>query len=225
MEARTGRGAVVSLTGEAGLGKSRLIAEVCCGWPPMTASVSMPARARRTVNSSYLAWQPIWRRLFAITPDMDGDAAAHVQAKLAAVDPGLVRRAPLLAPVLNVALSENDLTRSLDARARKVSLESLLLDCLRAEVEHAPMVLVLEDCHWLDPLAGSAGSHRPRAGDPAHASVAGLSRPGPGASPRRPHRRCPTTATSLAPFTYAEAREFVAAKFGLTAADAPRRRR
>ncbi|MCB0075512.1 MAG: hypothetical protein KDE20_28860, partial [Caldilineaceae bacterium] len=173
------------------------------------------------VNSSYLAWQPIWRRLFAITPDMDGDAAAHVQAKLAAVDPGLVRRAPLLAPVLNVALAENDLTRSLDARARKVSLESLLLDCLCAEVEHAPMVLVLEDCQWLDPLSldlleviGRALetlpvllllAYRDRGQEQAHAArIAALPN----------HRNI-----ALAPLTYAEAREFVAAKFGLTAAD------
>ncbi|MCB0158982.1 MAG: AAA family ATPase, partial [Caldilineaceae bacterium] len=220
--ARTGRGAVVSLTGEAGLGKSRLIAEILRLATDRGFRIYAGEGTSYGVNSSYLAWQPIWRHLFAVPPDVEGDAlAVHVQAKLAAVDPGLVRRAPLLAPVLNVALAENDLTRSLDARARKASLESLLLDCLRAEIEYAPMVLVLEDCQWLDPLSldlleviGRALenlpvllllAYRERGQEQAHAArIEAL-----------PNHRTIT----LAPLTYAEAREFVSAKFGLTTAD------
>src|SRR5207302_2193157 len=40
-----------------------------------------------------------------------------------------------------------------DAKLRKTSLENLLVDCLRAKARREPLVLVLEDCHWLDPLS------------------------------------------------------------------------
>ena len=72
---------------------------------------------------------------------------------MAAIDPALVPRAPLLGPVLDLPIPDNDLTASFDAKLRKASLEELLAECLRARAARAPLVLVLEDCHWIDPLS------------------------------------------------------------------------
>jgi adenylate cyclase len=55
--------------------------------------------------------------------------------------------------VLNLQIPDNELTASFDAKLRKESLESLLVDCLRARARSMPLLLVLEDCHWLDPLS------------------------------------------------------------------------
>jgi len=62
-------------------------------------------------------------------------------------------RLPLLGAVLNLNIAENDLTNGLDARARKNSREALLSDCLRAKAAEHPLVLMLEDVHWIDPLS------------------------------------------------------------------------
>src|SRR5262249_15422802 len=62
-------------------------------------------------------------------------------------------RMPLLGAVLGLSLPDNEFTRAFDAKLRKVSLESLLVDCMRAQARAAPLLLVLEDCHWLDPLS------------------------------------------------------------------------
>jgi hypothetical protein len=64
-----------------------------------------------------------------------------------------VPRLPLLDTALNLTLPDNDLTRSFDAKLRKSSLEALLVDCLRARAKAAPLLFVLENCHWLDPLS------------------------------------------------------------------------
>src|SRR5690606_25202429 len=72
---------------------------------------------------------------------------------LAALDPDLVDRLPLLGDLLNQPLTENELTRSLDPKLRKTARESLLVDCLRLRAQAAPLLLVLEECHWLDPLS------------------------------------------------------------------------
>ena len=69
------------------------------------------------------------------------------------LDPALLPRLPLLAPLLGVAIPDTDLTESFDAKLRKTSLEALLVDCLRGIAEHGPLLLVLEDCHWLDDLS------------------------------------------------------------------------
>ena len=73
--------------------------------------------------------------------------------ELAAIDPVLVQRAPLLDRVLGLAIPDTELTRSFDAELRKTSLEALLVGCLRARATAEPLVLVLEDCHWIDPVS------------------------------------------------------------------------
>ena len=64
-----------------------------------------------------------------------------------------MQRAPLLGPLLGISIPENDLTRSFDAKLRKTSLEGMLADCLRARAADEFVVIVLEDCHWIGPLA------------------------------------------------------------------------
>jgi tetratricopeptide (TPR) repeat protein len=109
-------------------------------------------------NISYLAWHTIWRDFFQLTASGPPEAQAHrLEAQLAAIDPRLALRAPLLGVALNIPIPDNELTRSLDAQLRTELLRSLLLECLRAAPggpgEVKPLVLVLEDCHWLDPLS------------------------------------------------------------------------
>ncbi|MGP1674676.1 MAG: ATP-binding protein, partial [Candidatus Limnocylindrales bacterium] len=60
---------------------------------------------------------------------------------------------PLLEAVLGIDMPDNDLTSALDAKLRKASLEDLLTVCLRARADAEPLVLVLEDCHWIDALS------------------------------------------------------------------------
>ena len=55
--------------------------------------------------------------------------------------------------MLGLPIPDTELTRSFDPKLRKTSLENLLADCLRARARTEPLVLVLEDCHWLDPLS------------------------------------------------------------------------
>lgn len=152
--AARGRGQIIGITAEAGMGKSRLSAE----------SIRLAIGKGFTVyggecqsygtQMSYLVWRNIWRAFFAIDDAKDiSNLLAYVEAQLANLDPNLIQRAPLLEAVLNISLPDNDLTHSLDAKLRKESLEALLLDCLRQLTARTPLLLVLEDCHWLDPLS------------------------------------------------------------------------
>ncbi|MFN8499076.1 MAG: tetratricopeptide repeat protein [Anaerolineae bacterium] len=158
-EATAGHGQIVGITAEAGMGKSRLLAEVIRQAAGRGFVEYGGAAQSFGTNNSYLAWTPIWQAFFGL------DAAAPVDEqiqtvteRLTALDPSLLPRLPLLGIVLNLPIPDNDLTRSLDAKLRKTSLEALLVDCVRARVRgadmpSAPHLLILEDTHWLDPLS------------------------------------------------------------------------
>ena len=151
----SGTGGVVGISAEAGMGKSRLVAEFVRERPSPWAGSSRSASARHMGrNTSYFGWREVWRTLFHLRDDEPEEAQlARLEAELSAIDPGLVPRMPLLEPVVGLPIPDNDLTRAFDAKLRKTSLEGLLAVCLSARAAHQPLVIVLEDCHWLDELS------------------------------------------------------------------------
>ena len=126
-----GQGQVVGIVADAGLGKSRLLAEVIRLANKLGFIGYGGACQSDGINTAYLVWQPIWRAFFDVDPAMPP------------------RR--LLGAVLDIALPDNDFTHSLESQYRKSALEALLLDCLVAAAREAP--LLLEDAHWLDALS------------------------------------------------------------------------
>ena len=149
-----GRGQVVVISAEAGMGKSRLAAEVLSLVEERGLTILAGECQSYGANTSYLVWQSIWNGFFNVDHTLPlSDQRAHLQAELQRIDPSFVSRLPLLSAVLNISIPDNDLTASLDSKVRKSSLEDLLLRCLQKQARVQPLLLVLEDCHWLDPLS------------------------------------------------------------------------
>ncbi|MBX3010788.1 MAG: tetratricopeptide repeat protein [Caldilineaceae bacterium] len=153
-KATQGQGQWIGVVGEAGLGKSRLVAALVELAAAQGFALYGGECESYGVNSSYLVWQPIWQGILGINTDWRLSRQLYaLQRKLRAINPALVARLPLLGAVLNIEIPDNDLTLSLDAKLRKSSLEALLVDCLRAEARQTPLVIVLEACQWLDALS------------------------------------------------------------------------
>ncbi|HEY7179531.1 MAG TPA: tetratricopeptide repeat protein [Gaiella sp.] len=153
-ESVAGTGRVVGVAAEAGVGKSRLVAELVRTARRRGERVVVGECHAYGATTGYLAWREIWRTLLGLSDDDSEDAqVTRLAEELRAVDSALVPRAPLLEPVLGLTLPDNDLTASLDAKVRKASLEGLLVTCLRARAARRPLVVVLEDCQWLDELS------------------------------------------------------------------------
>jgi len=152
--AQTGSGQVVGIVAEPGVGKSRLVAEALRLAGERNLSCYAGECPAHGATASYDVWRRIWRGIFELDDAAATDRQiAGLEACLTQIDASLLQRLPLLGPVLNIPIPDTDLTRSLEAKLRKSSLESLLVDCLRARARRGPIVLVLEDCHWIDSLS------------------------------------------------------------------------
>jgi class 3 adenylate cyclase/tetratricopeptide (TPR) repeat protein len=152
--ARAGRGRVVGVAAEAGMGKSRLVVELTTTAAQRRVFTAQGECYAYGTNTGYLPWRTVYAALFGLDERADPDMQIRsVEAKLAAIHPSFVARAPLLSGVLDLAIPENELTASMDPKLRKVSLEALLVDVLRDRAEVEPLVIVLEDCHWIDSLS------------------------------------------------------------------------
>ena len=109
-----GRGRIVGVTGEAGLGKSRLVAELAEVARRSGLDVYAGACQSFGTQTPYLVWRDIWRSFFGIDGSLrDAQRVVdRLSAELESIAPGLAERAPLLASVLGVPLPDNELTAS-----------------------------------------------------------------------------------------------------------------
>ncbi|HXH23514.1 MAG TPA: AAA family ATPase [Dehalococcoidia bacterium] len=149
-QARRGQGHVVFISGEAGMGKSRLLLEFrrSLGEDGATwVEAHCNAYAR---NTPYVAITEVLKSAFALDEaDTEDVVVGRVQAAVAEWDEAAQPTAAYLRFLLNVDPGDAALA-SMDAGARRAgvldSLRALLLQLSRRR----PVVLVVEDLHWID---------------------------------------------------------------------------
>lgn len=145
---RLGKAQAIGIVAEAGMGKSRLVAEsirlarlhgfIGYGGSCQSDGVSTP----------YLAWKSVWSVFF--DPDQ---SLEMLEARLESLAPHRKDALPLLGVFLNRDIPENNFTRMLEPKYRQSALLALLEDCLRAAARQNPILIVLEDLHWVDALS------------------------------------------------------------------------
>ena len=157
--ARSGQGQIIGVTAEAGMGKSRLIAEALSVARDERSIIFGGVCQSYDTTTPYVVWRSVYRGLLGVDSAIGPEAQiGEAAAALRSIDASLSPRLPLLGPVLDLSIGDTDLTRSLDADLVKASRESLLVDLLRARAVRpqggdAPLVVVLQDLHWMDPLS------------------------------------------------------------------------
>lgn len=144
-----GRSSQLIIEGEAGIGKSRLVADLQAQARELGVAYLLGAGDAIEQNTPYHAWRGVFRGLFDIS---DGDDDALILEKVTNRLPdALKERAPLLNAVLPLHLPDNELTAQFtgDIRAENTRdlLSSALLQTVRAT---STFFIILEDGHWFD---------------------------------------------------------------------------
>jgi ABC-type oligopeptide transport system substrate-binding subunit/class 3 adenylate cyclase len=155
---QAGVGGIVTLVGEAGIGKSRLVADLRVGAIHESPLQWVEGRCLSYGHSvAYLLWLDVLRALLGVTLD---DAPQAVRERLrewvhAACPDSLDDVYPYLARVMSLPLAD-DLAAKLDdmaaqdLKAHTFQAVQTLIEC--AANQH-PLVLVCEDLHWTDPTS------------------------------------------------------------------------
>lgn len=145
---------ILLLAGEAGIGKSRLVAELIRLARERRVLVLQGAGQSIEQQTPYRAWRDILNAYFDLDERSDlAQRQAQVRRIVARAVPKQQQRLPLLNDILHLDLPETTLTAALDPELRKESLISFLLGLLSACSRERPLLLVIEDAHWLDSLS------------------------------------------------------------------------
>jgi len=155
-QARQGRGQVVAVVGEAGVGKSRLFFEFTRshrlqGWLVLESSSVSYGRA-----SAYLPIAELLQRYFQVEAADDSQRVRErVIGKVLALDEQLRETIPPILSLLG-ALPEDDPFRTLGPTLRRGQIMSALKQLVLRESQRQPLCVIFEDMHWVDPESQAA---------------------------------------------------------------------
>ncbi|MGI9352736.1 MAG: AAA family ATPase [Rhizobiaceae bacterium] len=147
--AATGNGQVVSISGTAGIGKSRLVSEFCSG--KMGASTRV-LRGQCLAYGSSTPYMPIVDlvcELLKITNIEDTALVKTSVEQYIKENEINTELTPLLHNLLGVAVDQ-ELFRGFSPHARRMQTFELLYDMFLRQSRRQTLVMVVEDMHWID---------------------------------------------------------------------------
>jgi DNA-binding winged helix-turn-helix (wHTH) protein/tetratricopeptide (TPR) repeat protein len=147
---RTGQGQVVGLVGEPGLGKTRLVMEFCRSLAGQEVTVVVGQCLSYGQATPYLPVRDLLRQVCGLA---EGDVAA-VQHRLHASGIAAEEDVALLLHLLDLPVEPECLAR-LSPEARQVRTFALLRHLLVHVAQPQPLVLVVENVHWIDPTSAA----------------------------------------------------------------------
>ncbi len=149
------RGQILAVTGQAGVGKSRLIEEAVRRWLEADGVGYGGDCVSHSMEVPYWPWADLWRAQFDLhendTPQERLDKILHCGQSLG-LDLG--EWAALVAGLLGLPTHPDGETHPalapLDPQARHRRLLDLTTELVVAQAQQAPILLLFEDLHWAD---------------------------------------------------------------------------
>jgi class 3 adenylate cyclase/tetratricopeptide (TPR) repeat protein len=138
------------IEGEAGIGKSQLIAELRRQAEAQRLSVFVGAGSAIEQATPYQGWRGVFSQLFDLNVMGDLEKRRRHILDLLELEPELEKMAPLFNSVLPLDLPDNEHTAQLTGAARANRTRDLLLQTLQWSCARSPKLLILEDAHWFD---------------------------------------------------------------------------
>ncbi len=142
-----GTGGMVTITGDTGSGKSRLVAEVLQRCPDLR-TLTIQAEPNG-VDNPYWAFRDPLRAALGIARGAQPEMRSKLESVIAASAPDLLPVLPLLGDVLQIEVPDNDLTEAIDPRFRPDRTADAVIELLAGDGADQ-LAIVAEDGHWMD---------------------------------------------------------------------------
>jgi class 3 adenylate cyclase/tetratricopeptide (TPR) repeat protein len=152
-----GHGQLLVISGEAGVGKSRLLEElIALGQDRGMYSMRGDCLSYGS-QSPYLPWIDFFTSFFDVKTggtERYEDRVRKIEQRMVEADPALKNWVPLMGQLLGLPVPDNELTLSLNAQLRKQRTFDITLTLLRHQAQQVPLFLiVIEDVHWIDSIS------------------------------------------------------------------------
>ena len=149
-QAEQGQGQVVSVVGEAGLGKTRLIYEFRTALDLSRVNQVRGRCAATGENLSYLPFVDLFQRWFKIlATDSPAQMLDKAKSGALALEPALEEHLPALLHLLSIP-GEHSFPPGMAGEAIQRKIQAVLKAFLAAGCKERPLVMVFEDLHWVD---------------------------------------------------------------------------
>ena len=149
-DVRTGRGRFVTITGDAGLGKSRLLLEFRRTLDSSSSTLLIGRCSSYAQSTPYMPFIHAMRQLLEMELSSgrtwsDADVAARI-GRFA----GLERFLPFYLRLLSIPSDRYRMLEPEQGEQHRVTVQEALVALFLAAAAHRPLVLLLEDWHWVD---------------------------------------------------------------------------
>lgn len=141
-----GHGGAILIEGPAGIGKSRLLADFVEQAELLGTAVITTSGEEIEQATAFYAWRSVLRQLFG----GEGIEAENKLLQFVADDPWLDERRGLLATMISASVEDSELTAGMEPELRGENTLRLLTAIIRGAPRTAPLVLVIDDGHWVD---------------------------------------------------------------------------
>ena len=145
-----GKGQVIRLIGEAGMGKTHVTAEFSRQARTKGVRLAVGTCHSLTRNSLYQPWRDIFYALLDLDDTNEANAVVQLTSYLEQAYPDWTLRLPLLSDLLGLPIPDNPTTAALDSALRQKALFSLLVEMIQTWAQAQPLILILENAHWMD---------------------------------------------------------------------------
>jgi class 3 adenylate cyclase len=159
-KARQGQGQLVTVMGEPGIGKSRLLFEFRHSLPRDEVSVLTGYCQSYGTDTPYLPLVDALKRGLHLD-EVKSVEALHddTVAAVRGVSSALERYLPQYLHLLSIPSQTHKIAATLQGDALRRSLEEALAGIITENARHKPVVLIYEDWHWADEASDSALKH------------------------------------------------------------------
>ncbi|MCP4418890.1 MAG: AAA family ATPase [Chloroflexi bacterium] len=159
-----GIGGTTAVYGDAGVGKSRLLAAGVQYWLGQNGLGLIGVCYPHTADTPFSPWRDVWREYFDLTSGMSiAQQVATVVDQTEMLLPDCGDDLGLWRELLGLPIPQAASLAELTAEARQVRLFSLIRRCLLAISARRPLLIVLEGLQWADQatlaLLDDLGSH------------------------------------------------------------------
>jgi adenylate cyclase len=151
----SGQGQVIRLSGEAGMGKSHIAAHFLHQAREKNVRAVVGVCQSITRSAPYTPWRQIFYELLNLQDSTEVEAVDGLTASIKANHPNWELRLPLLGDLLGLPIPDNATTAALDSTLRQTSLFSLLVEMLQTWAQTQPLVLLIDNAHWMDEVSQS----------------------------------------------------------------------